>query len=281
MYKLMNGVEIPGIAFGTWKISDENICRKSVKYALECGYRHIDAARIYNNEIFVGKGISEFLKENPNIKREDLFITTKVWNSDQGYEETLKAFEASLQRLNLDYIDLYLIHWPNTKNMATTFETWKALEKLYNDKKVRAIGVCNFEKHHLEELEQISTVTPMVNQIEIHPYNQQLELRKYCESKNIIVESWSPLIQGNVNDTLIVELAEKYKKSPAQIILKWHLQNWLLPLPKSITPSRIKENRELDFVLTKEDMEKINSLNKNERLGSHPDTMEYGFENLR
>ena len=281
MYKLMNGVEIPGIAFGTWKISDENICRKSVKYALECGYRHIDAARIYNNEIFVGKGISEFLKENPNIKREDLFITTKVWNSDQGYEETLKAFEASLERLNLDYIDLYLIHWPNTKNMATTFETWKALEKLYNDKKVRAIGVCNFEKHHLEELEQISTVTPMVNQIEIHPYNQQLELRKYCESKNIIVESWSPLIQGNVNDTLIVELAEKYKKSPAQIILKWHLQNWLLPLPKSITPSRIKENRELDFVLTKEDMEKINSLNKNERLGSHPDTMEYGFENLR
>lgn len=281
MYKLMNGVEIPSIAFGTWKISDENICRKSVKYALECGYRHIDAARIYNNEIFVGKGISEFLKENPNIKREDLFITTKVWNSDQGYEETLKAFEASLERLNLDYIDLYLIHWPNTKNMATTFETWKALEKLYNDKKVRAIGVCNFEKHHLEELKQISTVTPMVNQIEIHPYNQQLELRKYCESKNIIVESWSPLIQGNVNDTLIVELAEKYKKSPAQIILKWHLQNWLLPLPKSITPSRIKENRELDFVLTKEDMEKINSLNKNERLGSHPDTMEYGFENLR
>lgn len=281
MYKLMNGVEIPSIAFGTWKISDENICRKSVKYALECGYCHIDAARIYNNEIFVGKGISEFLKENPNIKREDLFITTKVWNSDQGYEETLKAFEASLERLNLDYIDLYLIHWPNTKNMATTFETWKALEKLYNDKKVRAIGVCNFEKHHLEELEQISTVTPMVNQIEIHPYNQQLELRKYCESKNIIVESWSPLIQGNVNDTLIVELAEKYKKSPAQIILKWHLQNWLLPLPKSITPSRIKENRELDFVLTKEDMEKINSLNKNERLGSHPDTMEYGFENLR
>lgn len=281
MYKLMNGVEIPSIAFGTWKISDENICRKSVKYALECGYRHIDAARIYNNEIFVGKGISEFLKENPNIKREDLFITTKVWNSDQGYEETLKAFEASLERLNLDYIDLYLIHWPNTKNMATTFETWKALEKLYNDKKVRAIGVCNFEKHHLEELEQISTVTPMVNQIEIHPYNQQLELRKYCESKNIIIESWSPLIQGNVNDTLIVELAEKYKKSPAQIILKWHLQNWLLPLPKSITPSRIKENRELDFVLTKEDMEKINSLNKNERLGSHPDTMEYGFENLR
>lgn len=281
MYKLMNGVEIPSIAFGTWKISDENICRKSVKYALECGYRHIDAARIYNNEIFVGKGISEFLKENPNIKREDLFITTKVWNSDQGYEETLKAFEASLERLNLDYTDLYLIHWPNTKNMATTFETWKALEKLYNDKKVRAIGVCNFEKHHLEELEQISTVTPMVNQIEIHPYNQQLELRKYCESKNIIVESWSPLIQGNVNDTLIVELAEKYKKSPAQIILKWHLQNWLLPLPKSITPSRIKENRELDFVLTKEDMEKINSLNKNERLGSHPDTMEYGFENLR
>lgn len=281
MYKLMNGVEIPSIAFGTWKISDENICRKSVKYALECGYRHIDAARIYNNEIFVGKGISEFLKENPNIKREDLFITTKVWNSDQGYEETLKAFEASLERLNLDYIDLYLIHWPNTKNMATTFETWKALEKLYNDKKVRAIGVCNFEKHHLEELEQISTVTPMVNQIEIHPYNQQLELRKYCENKNIIVESWSPLIQGNVNDTLIVELAEKYKKSPAQIILKWHLQNWLLPLPKSITPSRIKENRELDFVLTKEDMEKMNSLNKNERLGSHPDTMEYGFENLR
>ena len=281
MYKLMNGVEIPSIAFGTWKISDENICRKSVRYALECGYRHIDAAKIYNNEVFVGKGIAEFLERTPNVKREDLFITTKVWNSDQGYEETLKAFEDSLTRLNLDYIDLYLIHWPNTKNMKTTFETWRALEKLYKDKRVRAIGVCNFEKHHLEELEKNSTITPMVNQIEIHPYNQQDELRAYCESKNIIVESWSPLIQGNINDPVLVEIGKIHGKSPAQIILRWHIQNWLLPLPKSITPSRIKENRELDFVLSKEEMEKIKLLNRNERLGSHPDEMEYGFENLR
>ena len=264
MYKLMNGVEIPSIAFGTWKISDENICRKSVRYALECGYRHIDAAKIYNNEVFVGKGIAEFLERTPNVKREDLFITTKVWNSDQGYEETLKAFEDSLTRLNLDYIDLYLIHWPNTKNMKTTFETWRALEKLYKDKRVRAIGVCNFEKHHLEELEKNSTITPMVNQIEIHPYNQQDELRAYCESKNIIVESWSPLIQGNINDPVLVEIGKIHGKSPAQVILRWHIQNWLLPLPKSITPSRIKENRELDFVLSKDEMEKIKLLNRNE-----------------
>ena len=165
--------------------------------------------------------------------------------------------------------------------MKTTFETWRALEKLYKDKRVRAIGVCNFEKHHLEELEKNSTITPMVNQIEIHPYNQQDELRAYCESKNIIVESWSPLIQGNINDPVLVEIGKIHGKSPAQVILRWHIQNWLLPLPKSITPSRIKENRELDFILSKEEMEKIKLLNRNERLGSHPDEMEYGFENLR
>lgn len=281
MYKLINGVVIPSIAFGTWKISDENICRKSVRYALECGYRHIDAAKIYNNESFVGRGIAEFLERTPNVKREDLFITTKVWNSDQGYESTLKAFEGSLNRLGLEYIDLYLIHWPNTKNMQTTFETWRALEELYKNKKVRAIGVCNFEKHHLEELEKHSTIMPMVNQIEIHPYNQQEALRKYCESKGIIVESWSPLIQGKVEDPVLVEIGKIHGKSPAQIILRWHLQNWLLPLPKSITPSRIKENRELDFILSQEEMAQINSLNKNERLGSHPDEMEYGFEELK
>lgn len=281
MYKLRNGVEIPEIAFGTWKITDPEVCRKSVKFALETGYRHIDTAMIYKNEEFVGKGIKEFLAENKNIKREDLFITTKVWNSDQGYDSTLAAFELSLKKLALDYVDLYLIHWPNTPNMKTTIDTWKALEKLYKDKKVRAIGVCNFEIHHFEELLPEAEIIPMIDQIELHPLNQQLKSRAYCKDKGIIVESWSPLMQGNLENDVIEKIGKVHGKTVAQVILKWHLQSGLLPLPKSVTPSRIKENKDLNFVLSNEEMDTINALNKEERFATHPDNMSSGFEKLR
>lgn len=281
MYKLRNGVEIPEIAFGTWKITDPEVCRKSVKFALETGYRHIDTAMIYKNEEFVGEGIKEFLAENKNIKREDLFITTKVWNSDQGYDSTLAAFELSLKKLALDYVDLYLIHWPNTPNMKTTIDTWKALEKLYKDKKVRAIGVCNFEIHHFEELLPEAEIIPMIDQIELHPLNQQLKSRAYCKDKGIIVESWSPLMQGNLENDVIEKIGKVHGKTVAQVILKWHLQSGLLPLPKSVTPSRIKENKNLNFVLSNEEMDTINALNKEERFATHPDNMSSGFEKLR
>lgn len=281
MYKLRNGVEIPEIAFGTWKITDPEVCRKSVKFALETGYRHIDTAMIYKNEEFVGKGIKEFLAENKNIKREDFFITTKVWNSDQGYDSTLAAFELSLKKLALDYVDLYLIHWPNTPNMKTTIDTWKALEKLYKDKKVRAIGVCNFEIHHFEELLPEVEIIPMIDQIELHPLNQQLKSRAYCKDKGIIVESWSPLMQGNLENDVIEKIGKVHGKTVAQVILKWHLQSGLLPLPKSVTPSRIKENKDLNFVLSNEEMDTINALNKEERFATHPDNMSSGFEKLR
>ena len=281
MYKLRNGVEIPEIAFGTWKITDPEVCRKSVKFALETGYRHIDTAMIYKNEEFVGEGIKEFLAENKNIKREDLFITTKVWNSDQGYDSTLAAFELSLKKLALDYVDLYLIHWPNTPNMKTTIDTWKALEKLYKDKKVRAIGVCNFEIHHFEELLPEAEIIPMIDQIELHPLNQQLKSRAYCKDKGIIVESWSPLMQGNLENDVIEKIGKVHGKTVAQVILKWHLQSGLLPLPKSVTPSRIKENKDLNFVLSNEEMDTINALNKEERFATHPDNRSSGFEKLR
>jgi diketogulonate reductase-like aldo/keto reductase len=281
MYKLRNGVEIPEIAFGTWKITDPEVCRKSVKFALETRYRHIDTAMIYKNEEFVGEGIKEFLAENKNIKREDLFITTKVWNSDQGYDSTLAAFELSLKKLALDYVDLYLIHWPNTPNMKTTIDTWKALEKLYKDKKVRAIGVCNFEIHHFEELLPEAEIIPMIDQIELHPLNQQLKSRAYCKDKGIIVESWSPLMQGNLENDVIEKIGKVHGKTVAQVILKWHLQSGLLPLPKSVTPSRIKENKDLNFVLSNEEMDTINALNKEERFATHPDNMSSGFEKLR
>lgn len=281
MYKLRNGVEIPEIAFGTWKITDPEVCRKSVKFALETGYRHIDTAMIYKNEEFVGEGIKEFLAENKNIKRENLFITTKVWNSDQGYDSTLAAFELSLKKLALDYVDLYLIHWPNTPNMKTTIDTWKALEKLYKDKKVRAIGVCNFEIHHFEELLPEAEIIPMIDQIELHPLNQQLKSRAYCKDKGIIVESWSPLMQGNLENDVIEKIGKVHSKTVAQVILKWHLQSGLLPLPKSVTPSRIKENKDLNFVLSNEEMDTINALNKEERFATHPDNMSSGFEKLR
>lgn len=274
MYKLNNGVMIPEIGFGTWQMEDKEQCKNAVKVALEVGYRHIDTAAIYGNEDAVGEGIAEFLK-NSHIKREELFIVTKVWNTDQGYENTLKAFEVSLQKLKLDYIDMYLVHWPQPKSLDRTWETWRALEELYKAGKVKAIGVCNMKEHHLKYIIENFGIVPVVNQIELHPHLQQVELKKFCDENKILVEAWSPLMQGALDHEGLKRVAQKNGKTVAQVVLKWHLQNGLLPLPKSVTPSRIKENFELNFQLDKEDMDYINSLNKEERLGPDPDEITF------
>ncbi|MDQ0254722.1 diketogulonate reductase-like aldo/keto reductase [Evansella vedderi] len=265
---LNNGVKMPQLGFGVFKVKDGSIATEAVKKAIEVGYRSIDTAAIYKNENGVGQGIKD-----SGINREELFITTKVWNGDQGYEKTLKAFEESLEKLGLDYVDLYLIHWP-MPNVDKYVDTYKALEKLYEDGRVRAIGVCNFQIPHLERLLNECKVKPVLNQVELHPYFSQKELRDFCEKHEIFVESWGPLMQGGevLNHKLIKDLAASYGKTPAQVIIRWHLQNNLIVIPKSVTPSRIEENFDVfDFELSSEDMMKINGLNQNKRIGANPD----------
>lgn len=264
---LHNGVKMPWLGFGTFRIESGEITKNAVLEALRIGYRHIDTAKVYENEKSVGEAIKE-----SGIPREDIFLTTKVWNTDQGYEETLKAFNKSLEKLGTDYLDLYLIHWPKDKNI----ETWKALEKLYKEKKIRAIGVSNFKIHHLEELFKETEIIPMVNQVECHPQFPQNELKAFCVKHKIQLEAWGPLMQGKIFDkTLIKELAQKYQKTIAQIALRWQIQRGVVVIPKSITPSRIKENSEIfDFTLSNEDMELINSL-EGDRIGPDPDKITF------
>ncbi|MCE4047871.1 aldo/keto reductase [Bacillus sp. Au-Bac7] len=267
--KLNNGVEMPRFGLGVFKVEEGQEVIDSVKSAIKAGYISIDTAAVYKNEEGVGQGIKE-----SGANREDLFITTKVWNADQGYESTLAAFETSIQKLGLDYIDLYLVHWPVKGKYK---ETWKALEKLYKDGKVKAIGVSNFHQHHLEDLLEEAEIVPMVNQIELHPLLSQVELRDFCKEKGIVVEAWSPLAQGKLLDNpVLVEIAGKYNKSTAQIILRWDLQNDIVTIPKSIKEHRIIENADIfDFELTNEDIDKINALNKNERVGPDPDNFNF------
>ncbi|MED4039905.1 aldo/keto reductase [Niallia taxi] len=267
--KLNNGVEMPKFGLGVFKVQEGQEVIDSVKAAIKAGYISIDTAAVYKNEEGVGQGIKE-----SGVDREKLFITTKVWNADQGYDSTLAAFETSIQKLGLDYIDLYLIHWPVSGKYK---ETWKALEKLYKDGKVKAIGVSNFHKHHLEDLLSEAESVPTVNQIELHPLLSQEELRNFCKEKGIVVEAWSPLAQGKLLDNpVLTEIAAKYNKSTAQIILRWDLQNDIVTIPKSIKEHRIIENADIfDFELTAEDLEKINGLNKNERVGADPDNFNF------
>ncbi|MFS0674783.1 aldo/keto reductase [Ornithinibacillus sp. 179-J 7C1 HS] len=263
---LNNGLQMPKLGFGVWKVSDDE-AEKAVKEAIKVGYRSIDTAMIYKNEEGVGRAIA-----NSGVPREELFITTKVWNSDQGYENTLKAFDASLERLGLDYVDLYLIHWP-LPNDDLYVETYKALEKLYKDGKVKAIGVCNFNIDHLQRLLDECEVVPVLNQVECHPYLQQPELKAFCKENGIFVEAWSPLMNGKevLENEVIKEIADAHGKTPAQVILRWHLQYDNIVIPKSVTPSRIAENFNLfDFELSDEDMKKIEGLNKNYRSGADP-----------
>jgi len=271
--KLNNGVDIPWIGLGVFKVQDGNEVVGAVKAAIKNGYRSIDTAAAYKNEEGVGKGIREGLKEN-GLSREDLFITSKVWNADQGYESTLAAYENSLKKLGLDYLDLYIIHWPVVGKYK---DTWKALETIYNEKKVRAIGVSNFHVHHLKDLLQTASVVPAIDQVEFHPRLAQKELRQFCKDKGIQFEAWSPLMQGGLFDNAILKkIAEKHGKSVAQVIIRWDLQNGVVTIPKSTKEHRIIENSNVfDFNLTKEDLEEIDSINEDRRVGSDPDNFNF------
>lgn len=255
-FKLLNnGVKMPSMGFGTYKSGNDEDTAKIVKYALETGYRQIDTASFYGNETGIGNGIKE-----SKINREDIFVVTKLWNDDHGYENTMKAFNKSLERLQVEYMDLYLVHWPNKLNA----ETWRAFEDLYKSGKVKAIGVCNFKIGHLEELKKTAEIMPMVNQVELHPQNSKNEMLDYCNKNKIQLVAWSPIMRGGIfSNELIIGLSEKYKKTIAQIVLRWHMQRGVIPIPKSSNEGRIKENFDIfDFEISDEDMEAINSLDE-------------------
>lgn len=275
--KLSNGYEIPSIGFGTWKTPDGETAVMAVKKAIEFGYTHIDTAAIYGNEKSVGKAIKE-----SGVKREELFVTSKLWNTNRGYETTKAAFEKTLEDLGLDYLDLYLIHWPaNAKQFDNweelNSETWRAFEDLYKAGKIKAIGLSNFLVHHMEALKKTMTIAPMVNQIEYHPGYTQAEVVDYCRANGIIVEAWSPIGSGRLlENELLSEIAEKYGKSVAQICIRFCLENDVVVLPKSVTPSRIEENLDvLDFEISAEDMKKINEMGLCGFSGSHPDKVDF------
>ena len=270
---LNNGVLMPQLGLGTWQARDGSEVEQAVTTALAAGYRLIDTAAMYANEAGVGNAI-----KNSGIAREDIFVTTKVWNGDQGYDQTLRAFDASLKRLGLDYIDLYLIHWPMPA-IGTFIDTWKALEKLYADKRVQVIGVSNFMPAHLTELLWHATVTPAINQIELHPRLTQEATRAFCKEHSIQVEAYSPLMRGReiLEGKTIQSIAAAHGKTPAQVTLRWHIQHDLIAIPKSVTPARIRENAAIfDFTLTPEEMQRIDDMNTNSRIGGDPNTFTVG-----
>lgn len=274
-FVLNNGYEIPCVGFGTYKTPDGQAGVDAIKHALSVGYRHIDTAFVYGNEKSVGQAIRE-----SGVPREEIFVTSKVWNESRGYESTLAAFDRTMEDLGLDYLDLYLIHWPASQSQFENWEqinidTWNALIKLYKEGRIRAIGVSNFCPHHLEALVK-SEVVPMVNQIEYHPGLMWPETATYCKANNILIEAWSPLSRGRVfEDAAIQSLCAKYGKTPAQICLRWELQHGVCPLPKSVTPSRIEENADVfDFELTAEDMAAIDAV-EDTVAHKHPDTIDF------
>jgi diketogulonate reductase-like aldo/keto reductase len=273
LIQLNNEVVIPQLGLGVWQAKDGKEVETAVRTAIECGYRLIDTAAVYGNEKGVGRAIAA-----SGIPREELFITTKVWNADQGYNETLVAFDKSLDRLGLDYVDLYLIHWP-VPAKDKYIDTWRALEKLYKDGKVRSIGVSNFTTEYLERLMSEATIIPAVNQIELHPHLSQIELRDFCKQHGIAVESYSPLggTGGNLLDEPVLrQIGSTYGKTPAQVVIRWHIQNGLIVIPKSVTPERIRQNIDVfDFELSPDDMLTINGLNMNSRVGSDPTTANF------
>lgn len=267
---LNNGVDIPALGFGVWQMEDLKECENAVIKAIQSGYRMIDTAAIYQNETAVGAGV-----KNSGVDREALFITSKVWVQDHGYEKAKSAFQRTLDRLQMDYLDMYLIHWPYGDFLGT----WKALEELYKEGKIKAIGVCNFTIEKLEELKANSTVLPVINQIELHPVFQQKELQVYDRENNIITQPWSPLGNGNtqlLSNPDLKAIAEKYGKTVAQVILRWHLQEGFVVIPKSVTPSRIEENFNVfDFELTEDEMNVVRSLDTGKRLFFDPKDPEW------
>ncbi|MEU7227331.1 aldo/keto reductase [Streptomyces chrestomyceticus] len=266
---LNNGVAMPQLGYGVWQVPDDEAAT-AVGSALEAGYRSIDTAAIYGNEEGTGKALAA-----SGIARDELFVTTKLWNDEQGYDSTLRAFDTSLGKLGLEYVDLYLIHWPMPAK-DTYVDTYRAFEKIYEEGRAKAIGVSNFQPAHLERLMGETSVVPAVNQVELHPQLQQSELRAFHARHNIATEAWSPLGQGKdlLTNTTVTGLAEKYGRTPAQIVLRWHLQVGNVVIPKSVTPSRIKENIDLfGFELDDADMSALAALDSGTRLGPDPDTM--------
>ncbi|MFF8942950.1 aldo/keto reductase [Streptomyces sp. NPDC014864] len=263
---LNNGVEMPQLGFGVWQVPDDE-AERAVGTALEAGYRSIDTAAIYGNEEGTGKAIAA-----SGLSREDVFVTTKLWNSEQGYDSTLRAFDASLDKLGLEYVDLYLIHWPVPAKDAYV-DTYKAFEKLLADGRTRAIGVSNFLPEHLERLIERTSIVPAVNQIELHPRLQQHTARAFHAERGIATEAWSPLGQGKglLEVPAIVAIARKHGRTPAQVVLRWHLQLGNIVIPKSVTPARIEENIQVfDFSLDDEDLAAIGALDEERRLGPDP-----------
>ncbi|WP_031509787.1 aldo/keto reductase [Streptomyces megasporus] len=266
---LNNDVRMPQLGFGVWQVPDEE-ATPAVAHAIASGYRSIDTAALYHNERGTGRAIAD-----SGVPREELFVTTKVWNDRHGYDSTLRAFDESLERLGLEYVDLYLIHWPAPRQDRYV-ETWKALEKLYADGRAKAIGVSNFKPTHLRRLMEETSIVPAVNQIELHPWFQQAESRAFHAEHGIATEAWSPLGQGKglLDDPAIGEIARRHGRTPAQVVLRWHLQLGNLVIPKSVTPSRIEENIDVfDFALEDGDMAELAGLDTGNRLGADPDTL--------
>jgi len=260
---------MPWLGLGVFLSQEGTEVENAVKSALANGYRHIDTAAIYKNENGVGKAIKE-----SGVPRNEIFLTSKVWNTDQGYQSTLEAFNKSLEKLQTDYLDLYLIHWPKGER---SLETWKALEELYEAGRIRAIGVSNFLVHHLEDFLPHCTVVPAVNQVEFHPELIQPDLLKYCQGKGIQLEAWSPIMKGRVNEIPVIqEIAAKYGKTPVQVVLRWDIQKGVVTIPKSVKEERIISNTNFfDFELTPEEMAKIDALDQNKRIGPHPDHISF------
>lgn len=271
MITLNDGIAMPQLGLGVWKAADGDEVVNAVQTALESGYRMIDTAMVYQNERGVGEGIRA-----AGLNRDDIFITTKLWNSDQGSETVRPALKASLERLGLEYVDLYLIHWP-TPSRDLFVETWKEFIKLKEDGLTRSIGVSNFRIEDLERLKQETGVVPVVNQIELHPYFQQRELREYADKNNIRIESWSPIggSKGNLlEDEVIASISERHHKSAAQVVIRWHIQHGLIVIPKSVNENRIKENLNVfDFELSEDDMGLLDGLDRSERNGPDPANM--------
>ncbi|MFI6574207.1 aldo/keto reductase [Nocardiopsis sp. NPDC050513] len=265
---LNDGHTMPQLGFGVWQVSDDD-AQKAVATALEAGYRSIDTAKLYANEAGVGRAVAQ-----AGLPREDLFLTTKLWNDDQGFDRALRAFDASLDRLGTEYVDLYLIHWPTPARGLYT-ETWRALERIRSEGRARSIGVSNFTADHLDRLAAEADVVPAVNQIELHPYLAQNAMRAANAAHGVLTEAWSPLGQGRglLEDPVLTALADRHGKSAAQVVLRWHLQLGNAVIPKSVTPERIRENIDVfDFELGADDMAAVSSLDRDGRIGPDPAT---------